>query len=133
MAQADVFLFPSCEAGGMVVLEALAQGLPVVCLAYGGPGKMVTPECGFVVEPGPGAAQGLADGMNNLASDPELLQRMSHAARRRIRERYLWERRHEAIRQWYNAAGLATTVRMPAQTDHAAQVGQGDSHRIDLD
>ena len=101
----------------MVVLEALAQGLPVVCLAYGGPGKMVTPECGFAVQPGPAAAEALADAVKNLAADPALLQRMSDAARRRIQDQYLWERRHEAIRQWYGAAGMAT-VRMPAQADH---------------
>jgi len=37
----DVFLFPSMEGGGMVALEAMASGLPVVCLDYGGPGMMV--------------------------------------------------------------------------------------------
>jgi len=35
---ADVFLFPSThEEGGWVVAEALSRGLPVVCLARGGP------------------------------------------------------------------------------------------------
>ena len=38
------FLFPSLhDAGGTVILEALAHGLPVICLALGGPGKMVDP------------------------------------------------------------------------------------------
>ena len=44
------FLFPSLhDAGGTVILEALAHGLPVICLALGGPGKMVDPLCGRVV------------------------------------------------------------------------------------
>ena len=44
------FLFPSLhDAGGAVILEALAHGLPVICLALGGPGKMVDPLCGRVV------------------------------------------------------------------------------------
>jgi len=38
MRQADVFVFPSLhDEGGYVVAEALAEGLPVVCLARGGP------------------------------------------------------------------------------------------------
>ena len=44
------FLFPSLrDAGGTVILEALAYGLPVICLNLGGPGKMVDSTCGCVV------------------------------------------------------------------------------------
>jgi glycosyltransferase involved in cell wall biosynthesis len=44
------FLFPSLhDAGGTVILEAWAHGLPVICLALGGPGKMVDDTCGRVV------------------------------------------------------------------------------------
>lgn len=49
-AQNDVFLFPSLhDSGGMVVLEALAQGLPVVCFDLGGPGQIVDSSCGQAV------------------------------------------------------------------------------------
>jgi glycosyltransferase involved in cell wall biosynthesis len=45
-----VMLFPSLrDAGGMVVLEAWGQALPVICFALGGPGKMVDETCGRVV------------------------------------------------------------------------------------
>jgi glycosyltransferase involved in cell wall biosynthesis len=45
-----VFLFPSLhDAGGTVILEAWAHALPVICLALGGPGKMVNDACGRVV------------------------------------------------------------------------------------
>jgi glycosyltransferase involved in cell wall biosynthesis len=44
------FMFPSLhDAGGTVILEAWAHGLPVICLALGGPGKMVDETCGCVV------------------------------------------------------------------------------------
>ena len=47
----NVMLFPSLhDSGGMVVLESLAYGLPVVCLNIGGPGIIVTNRCGRVVE-----------------------------------------------------------------------------------
>lgn len=45
-----VFLFPSLrDSGGIVVLEALASGLPTVCLAAGGPGQIVDDQCGAAV------------------------------------------------------------------------------------
>jgi glycosyltransferase involved in cell wall biosynthesis len=44
------FLFPSLrDAGPTVILEAWSHGLPVVCLALGGPGRMVDETCGRVV------------------------------------------------------------------------------------
>jgi glycosyltransferase involved in cell wall biosynthesis len=47
----DVLLFPSLhDPGGMVVLEAMSEGLPVVCLRLGGPGIMVTGSCGRAID-----------------------------------------------------------------------------------
>lgn len=49
-AENDALLFPSLhDSGGMVVLEALAHGLPVVCLDLGGPGQIVDETCGHAV------------------------------------------------------------------------------------
>jgi len=44
MASSEVFLFPSVrDGGGLLVVEAMAAGLPVVCLDLGGPGLHVPP------------------------------------------------------------------------------------------
>jgi glycosyltransferase involved in cell wall biosynthesis len=49
--QHDIFIFPSLhDSSGNVVLEALSNGLPVVCLNLGGPAIIVNETCGFVVE-----------------------------------------------------------------------------------
>jgi len=41
----DVLLFPSLhDSGGMVVLEAMAHGLPIICLDIGGPGLIMGSE-----------------------------------------------------------------------------------------
>lgn len=44
MKNADVFLYPSLEGGGMVVLEAIENDLPVLCLNRGGPSYFVNEE-----------------------------------------------------------------------------------------
>ena len=45
VSQADVFLFPSLrEEAGAVIAEARAVGLPIVCLARGGPPLLAGPE-----------------------------------------------------------------------------------------
>jgi glycosyltransferase involved in cell wall biosynthesis/thymidylate kinase len=118
MGRSHVFLFPSFEAAGMVVLEALAQGLPTVCMNYGGPGEMVTRDCGFVVELGPSEQMigRLGDALITLASDQQLCQRMSVAGRRRVEDHYAWENRHISIRNWYARAGVEVASRPGSET-----------------
>jgi glycosyltransferase involved in cell wall biosynthesis len=49
-AQYDALLFPSLhDSGGLVILEAMSAGLPVVCLNIGGPGQIVDGTCGIKI------------------------------------------------------------------------------------
>jgi glycosyltransferase involved in cell wall biosynthesis len=86
--QHDVLLFPSLrDSGGMVVLEALAHGLPVVCTDVGGPGAIVRDDCGRVVntlqQSRDEVVSRLADALFELSSDRVLLKKLSRAARAR--------------------------------------------------
>jgi len=46
----DLLIFPSLhDSGGFVVLEALSHGMPVVCLALGGPKDIVTANSGVII------------------------------------------------------------------------------------
>jgi glycosyltransferase involved in cell wall biosynthesis/thymidylate kinase len=103
MRQADVFLFPSLEGAGMVVLEAMAHELPVICLDFGGPGDMVTRDCGFAVMVGHlnDTVTRLGVALTTLARDRSMRLRMGTAAKRHVTQNYLWRDRHEVIRQWY--------------------------------
>jgi len=103
MSESDIFLFPSFEGGGMVVLEAMAAGLPVVCLDYGGPGQIVTDECGIKVKPlnPEQTITHLADALLKLASDPELRKRMAEAGKKRVEQCYTWQRKKNFIQELY--------------------------------
>jgi glycosyltransferase involved in cell wall biosynthesis len=90
-ASHDVLLFPSLhDSGGMVVLEAMAYGLPVVCLDLGGPGQTVEKTCGFKVKVDDlneeYAIRALADGLIKLAKDSTFLCRLSEGAIHRAEE-----------------------------------------------
>lgn len=51
-ANHDVLLFSAMhDTGGMVALEAMHHGLPVVCLKIGGPAALVDASCGYAVDP----------------------------------------------------------------------------------
>lgn len=84
-------VFPSLhDSGGMVVPEAMAAGLPVICLDSGGPGSIVDPSCGFVVETAGKIEEEiinrLAADMTLLAQDIELRARLAAGARQRSRQ-----------------------------------------------
>lgn len=74
--QAHVFLFPSLhDSGGNVVLEALAAGLPVVCLDLGGPSMFVDSSCDLLVPARLAAgeapvAAGIASAIERIVESP---------------------------------------------------------------
>lgn len=52
MSAADCFVLSSrYETFGVVLIESLASGVPVVATRCGGPEGVITPECGLIVEP----------------------------------------------------------------------------------
>ncbi|MFG5120647.1 glycosyltransferase [Methylorubrum sp. POS3] len=83
-------LIPSLhDSGGMAVLEGLSRGLPVICLALGGPAVVVTDACGRAVRAdGPQAAvvERLRYALLELARSESLRLRLSRAALERADE-----------------------------------------------
>ncbi|MEP1030801.1 MAG: glycosyltransferase, partial [Alphaproteobacteria bacterium] len=71
MAAADAVVLPSfVETFGVVVIEALSQGAPVVATICGGPEGILTPDSGILVPPGddPAMARALRDMHGRAAS-----------------------------------------------------------------
>ncbi len=99
-AAADVVILPShYESFGMVVLEAMACGRPVVATAVGGLLSLVRHgETGFLVAPQD--AEGLAGYLALLLESPHLRQRLGRCAARYAR-RYAWPRIARRILRLY--------------------------------
>lgn len=106
ISNADIFLFPSLrDSGGFVVLEAMSAGKPVVCLDIGGPGEIVTEECGIKIKPvtAKQVLQELVNAVERLAKHAELRRRMGDAGRKRVQEYYMWNKKGEEIIEIYDS------------------------------
>ncbi len=90
MRAADVFVFPSrYEACTLVLLEAMASGLPVITATATGGAELVTPEAGIVL-PDCNDIDGLSTAMSSLVDNPPLMESMGKAARG-IAEQHSWK------------------------------------------
>lgn len=99
LGAADVFALSSdYEGNPLVVMEAMAAGLPVVSTAVGCVPELVVPGTGLLVDPGqPGA---LADALAALAADPDRRRAMGEAAKARAARAFdvgLMARRYRAL------------------------------------
>jgi glycosyltransferase involved in cell wall biosynthesis len=92
LGSADVFVYPTAFDGQpLVLLEALAAGLPIVSTRHGGiPETVRDGEEGLLVDAGNIA--GLAEAIERLAGDERLRHRLASAARTRYQNSYRPER-----------------------------------------
>jgi glycosyltransferase involved in cell wall biosynthesis len=108
LGEADVLAAPSVPTRGgkregipVVLMEAMATGLPVVASRLSGIPELVTDGVdGLLVAPGDAAA--LADALARLAADPRLRARLGTAGRERVMRDFDVD---------HNAASLAARIR----------------------
>lgn len=85
--KSDVFVTPSLrECGGLAMMEAMAVGLPIIGVDWGGAAQYTSRTCAMLVDPSSEEAlvEGLTDAMRTLAHSAELRTRMGLAARRHL-------------------------------------------------
>ena len=114
MAAGDVVVLPSPdEPFGLVLVEAMALGRPVVACRHGGPVEIVVDgQTGLLVPPNDPAAMGEA--IRRLLDDPVLRQRLGEAGRRRFEERFTASRMAAATVSVYRRATDGATPVPPA-------------------
>lgn len=103
-ASADIFCLPSnsrAEAFGLVLLEAMAAGLPCVTTELGTGTSFVVAhgQTGFVVPPR--APMALADALNRLVADPALRAALGRAGRDRLHAHFTLDVMTDAVERVY--------------------------------
>jgi glycosyltransferase involved in cell wall biosynthesis len=81
------------DTSGGVNLEAMAHGLPVICIAHQGVGDITDTSCAERILPGPidETIDKIAQAIIRLANDPARRVAMGEAATKRAREKFSWD------------------------------------------
>jgi starch synthase len=104
LASSQVFAFPSIrEAGGAVVLEAMALGMTPVVIDNGGPRELVSEKTGYRVPLGTRASVVTAfrKTLTMLAASPESVRAIGLRARDRVFRLFTWDVKARQIVQVY--------------------------------
>ena len=116
LAECDVLMHPSLhDSGGCVCAEAMAAGLPVICLDLGGPALQVTETSGVKLraESAGQVVRELAGALTRLVSDPALSFRLGMAGRDRVGEHFRWERKGTLMAKLYREICESSITRRP--------------------
>lgn len=104
-AASDLFLFPSLrDTTGSVVLEAMATGLPVICLDHQGAATMTSPECAIRIPPSTGEQMSaeIAAAIESLRESKRRM-RMGMEGRKRVEEKFDWSVKVKKISAVYDS------------------------------
>jgi glycosyltransferase involved in cell wall biosynthesis len=135
LARSDVLAAPSVPTSGgkregipVVLMEAMAAGLPVVASRLSGIPELVTDEVsGLLVPPGDDTA--LADALERLAGDSLLRARLGTAGRETVLRDFDVDRNAAALASRIQATLAARTDARAATSDRAAPAG-GAAERV---
>lgn len=94
LSKSDIYLFPSLREGGTwALMEAMAIGLPVICLKWSGM-EIITDDLSAIRIPVTNPKKmsiDMSNALRKLIDNPELRLKMGEAGRKRIKEVFNWE------------------------------------------
>ncbi|MBO0727622.1 MAG: glycosyltransferase [Acidimicrobiaceae bacterium] len=124
-AACDIFVAPSrYESFGLILLEAMMFGKPVVACSVGGMKRIVEPDGnGFLVPPGD--QDGLAEAVSKLVGSRELRERLGRRSKQLFAEHYSAERMvAQTLAAYDRVLGRSTDAVQPG-SEHVSMAGVG--------
>ena len=100
LSAATAFVHPSLhDSGGWATIEAMAAGVPVICLDIGGPGVQVDAHTGMKIAPvsRDQVVADLAIAMHDVAANATLRSELGRRARLVVADRFEWTERSRII------------------------------------
>ena len=102
MQRSQIFLFPSLKEGGTwSLMEAMAVGLPVVCLNTSGMHVITDDKCAIRITPSSQSTtiNQMTEAIVKLANSEKLRDEMGKAGKQRIESKFLWESKGEFMKE----------------------------------
>ena len=112
LRETHVYLMPSLrDSASITLMQAMLAGCVPIVLDAGGPGEIVTDECGFKIQPlSPRyVIEQIRKIIVTIHTDRTILRRLSQEATNRIRQTYSVQNYLAAVESAYAAATAATT------------------------
>ncbi len=105
LSESDIYLFASLkEACNLSLLEAMAIGLPVICLNWSGMAISTDETCAIrlpVTNPEQ-MPKDMSQAVIKLLKDPILRKKMGEAGRKRVKEMFNWNSKGEFMEKLFN-------------------------------
>jgi len=106
MQRCDVFFYPGLnDEKGTLIVDAMAQGKPVVGLDIAGPGFHIQKEWGIKIKPRTKemVINGLALALEKLYKSEPLRRKLGRAARKRVKDYYIWDEMGKSMEKIYQS------------------------------
>jgi len=100
----DVLIHPSVRDGGShAIMEAMAYGIPVICLDNAGPGYMVDDNSGIKIngKDNNEIITKIANAAFKLLTNQEYYETLSNRAKTRVNENFLWNQIGDRLNMLY--------------------------------
>lgn len=102
----DVFLFPTMESAGFVVLEAMFNSLPIVALDYGGPKQFIIDNKENQLVSTKGSIEDIAINISekliNFYTNPNLAREIGFSNNQVVKNNFTWKHKADSILNIYS-------------------------------